>query len=382
MAANGVGSARGSPGEVAAYFLRLGCIAFGGPAAHIALMRRELVEQRRWLTDEQFIDYLGVTNLVPGPNSTEMTMHAGYHRAGWRGLWLGGAAFILPAVAIVLALAWAYVRYGDTPAASGILGGVGPVVLAIIVQAIWGLRAAALKSPLTIVVAALAFAAVMLGANEVVTLFAAGGVTLAWHLARSAPARLASLAPLPLIGVLADGASNPSAMGIFWVFLKIGAVLYGSGYVLVSFLEAELVDSRGWLTEEQLVDAIAVGQFTPGPLFSSATFVGYVVEGWDGAALATAGIFLPSFAFVMVTAPFVPRLRSLAWAGAFLDGINAAAMALMAAATISLGREALDEPFGAALFGIAAAVLIRLNPNSAWLVAGGAIAGLAREAVT
>jgi chromate transporter len=369
-------------GEVARLFLKLGLIGFGGPAVHIAMMEEEVVRRRQWMDHQHFLDLVGATNLIPGPNSTEMTMHTGYHRAGWRGLWLGGAAFILPAVVIVLALAWAYVRYGDTPAGTGILAGIGPVVLAIIIQAIWGLRSAALRSPLTIAVALVAFVAVMLGANEIMALFAAGGVTLAWHIARVARGWMSSLAPIPLVlHVAASQDTSPSAAGLFWVFLKIGAVLYGSGYVLVSLLEAELVDSRGWLTREQLVDAIAVGQFTPGPLFSSATFVGYVVEGWDGAALATAGIFLPSFVFVMATAPFVPRLRRLAWASAFLDGVNAAAMALMAAATISLGREALDTVFGAVLFVVAVGALIRLNPNSAWLVTAGAVAGLAREAL-
>ncbi len=271
----------GRVGEVAAYFLRLGCIAFGGPAAHIAIMRRELVTQRKWLTDEEFVDMLGVTNLIPGPNSTEMTMHSGYHRAGWAGLWLGGLMFILPAVAIVLAFAWAYVRYGDTPAGEGILAGVGPVVLAIIIQAIWGLRTAAVKSAFTGALAVAVFVAVLVfDANEIIALFVAGGAALALYLARRASGTLAALVPLGLpapVALQAAAESAPTAGGLFWVFLKVGALLYGSGYVLVSFLDGELVDSRGWLTEEQLVDAIAVGQFTPGPLFSSATFVGYVI---------------------------------------------------------------------------------------------------------
>ncbi len=369
--------------EVGAYFLRLGCIAFGGPAAHIAIMRRELVTQKRWLTDEEFVDMLGVTNLIPGPNSTEMTMHTGYQRAGWAGLWLGGAAFILPAVAIVLAFAWAYVRYGDTPAGEGILAGVGPVVLAIIIQAIWGLRSAAIRTPLALVVAVAAFVAVLaLGANEILALFAGGGVTLAWYLGRKLSGVARALLPLGLpapLALQAAAESTPTVSGLFWVFLKIGALLYGSGYVLVAFLEGELVDSRGWLTEEQLLDAIAVGQFTPGPLFSSATFVGYVIEGWDGAAAATAGIFLPSFVFVMVSAPFVTRLRRVGWTGAFLDGVNAAALALMAATTITLARETLDTAFGVVLFVAGAIVLLRYNPNSAWLVLAAAALGVVWE---
>jgi chromate transporter len=370
-------------GEVAAYFLRLGCIAFGGPAAHIAIMRRELVTQRKWLTDAEFVDMLGVTNLIPGPNSTEMTMHSGYHRAGWLGLWLGGLMFILPAVAIVLAFAWAYVRYGDTPAGEGILAGVGPVVLAIIIQAIWGLRTAAVKTPLAAVLAASVFLAVLVfDANEILALFAAGVIAVVWYVARRASRALAALVPLGLpfpVALQAAAASTPSAGELFWVFLKVGALLYGSGYVLVSFLDGELVDSRGWLTEEQLVDAIAVGQFTPGPLFSSATFVGYVIEGWDGAAAATAGIFLPSFLLVMLTAPFIGRIRRMGAAGAFLDGVNAAALALMAATTIILAQETLDTAFGGALFVAAAVILIRYSPNSAWLVLTGAALGVGWE---
>lgn len=371
---------RGTAGEVAGYFLRLGCFAFGGPAAHVALMRRDLVQRKRWLTDQEFVDLLGVTNLIPGPNSTEMTMHVGYGRAGWRGLFLGGGAFILPAVVIVLALAWAYVRYGDTPAGEGIFSGVGPVVLAIILQAVWGLRSAALKSPLTLFVAVAAGLAVLLGVNEIVVLLTGGAVVLAWQQARGGNNSFLPGPVAPLVGwVVSERMSEVSAAGIFWVFLKIGAVLYGGGYVLVSFMEGELVDSRGWLTEQQLVDAIAVGQFTPGPLFSSATFAGYVIGGWDGAAAATAGIFLPSFVFVAVTAPFVPRLRSLPWASAFLDGVNATALALMLVTTISLGREALDGVFGAVVFLLAAVTLLRFAPNSAFLVLTGAAAGVVME---
>ena len=371
---------RGTPGEVAAYFVRLGCFAFGGPAAHVALMRRDLVQRKRWLTDEEFVDLLGVTNLIPGPNSTEMSMHVGYGRAGWRGLFLGGGAFILPAVVIVLAFAWAYVRYGETPAGEGIFSGVGPVVLAIILQAVWGLRSAALKSRLTLLVAGGAGLAVLLGANEILVLFAGGAVTLAWQEARRGNNSLLFGPFAPLVGWAAgERVSEVSAAGLFWVFLKIGAVLYGGGYVLVSFMEGELVDSRGWLTEQQLVDAIAVGQFTPGPLFSSATFAGYVIGGWDGAAAATAGIFLPSFVFVALTAPFVSRLRALPWASAFLDGVNATALALMLVTTISLGREALDGVFGAVVFVLAAVTLLRFAPNSALLVLTGAAAGVAVE---
>jgi chromate transporter len=375
----------GTIAEVGAYFVRLGCIAFGGPAAHIAIMRRELVTQRKWLTDDEFVDMLGVTNLIPGPNSTEMTMHTGYHRAGWAGLWLGGLGFILPAVLIVLALAWAYVRYGDTPAGEGILAGVGPLVLAIIIQAIWGLRTAAVKTPLAALVGVGAFVAVLVfDANEIIALFAGGAVLLAWYAGTRATGAARAMLPLALSGpaaLQAAAESSPSVPGLFWVFLKIGALLYGSGYVLLAFLEGELVESRGWLTEEQLLDAIAVGQFTPGPLFTTATFVGYILEGWDGAAAATVGIFLPSFVFVAATAPFVTRLRRIGWTSAFLDGLNAAALALMAATTITLARETLDTAFGIALFAAGAVILLRYNPNSAWLVLAGAALGVGWELV-
>jgi chromate transporter len=362
---------------VARYFLRLGAIAFGGPAAHVALMRRELVQQRRWVTDEEFMDLLGVTNLIPGPNSTEMSMQLGATRAGWRGLWLGGLCFIGPAVAIVLALAWAYVRWGATAAGEGLLFGIQPVILAVILQAIWGLRRAALKRWQTGVIAVAAAGLTFAGVNEILVLLGSGGVMVLpaaiRRLRRPASGlHMFVLGPLALAGTPA----GYSLLGLFLVFLKIGAVLYGSGYVLLAFLQSDLVDSRGWLTQQQLLDAIAVGQFTPGPLFSSATFAGYVIDGWRGAAAATLGMFLPSFVFVAVTHPFVARLRRSAWAAPFLDGVNAAALALMAVVTFTLARETMDNAAAVGLFAGAAVVLVRFNPNSAWLVLAGACAGL------
>ncbi|MCC7366647.1 MAG: chromate efflux transporter [Dehalococcoidia bacterium] len=381
-------ASRGSPGEVARYFARLGAIAFGGPAAHIALMRRELVAEKRWVTDQEFADLLGVTNLIPGPNSTEMTMHLGHQRAGWRGLWLGGLCFIAPAVAIVLALAWAYVEYGTTPAGEGILLGAQPVVLAIIVQAVWGLRGAVIKGPATLLVVAGAVVLSLFDVQEFVIIIGAGLALLGWTLLRRwgprGGAAAGAFLPIPLLpgGWWAAAAPAGYSLGeLFLVFLKIGAVLYGSGYVLLAFIETDLVEGRGWLTEEQLVDAIAVGQFTPGPVFTTATFIGYVLDGVPGAAAATAGIFLPSFLFVALTHPLVPRLRRSPWASPFLDGVNAAAVALMASVCVTLGREALDDWFQAALLGVAALVLVRFNPNSAWIVLGGAGAGLLYELV-
>lgn len=386
--------------ETARYFTRLGFIAFGGPAAHIAIMRRELVVERRWMDDAAFADLLGVANLVPGPNSTEMAMYAGSRRAGVAGLWLAGLGFIVPAVCIVLALAWGYVRYGDTPPVEGLLTGVQPVVLTIIAQAIWGLRRAGLRSPVSAMLAALVAGLALIGVPELVLLLGSGLLMLAlgpllrsrpsWEAVRHAIAGVGARgrAVVPAIAggpagllTLATAVRESSLGELFLVFLKIGGLLYGSGYVLVSFMRADFVESRGWLSEQQLLDAIAAGQFTPGPLFTSATFAGYVIDGLPGALVATAGIFLPSFLFVQLTAPLVPRLRNSRWAGPFLDGVNAAALALMAVVVVGLARE-LDGVFQFALLGVAAVVLLRFSPNSAWLVLGGAAAGLAYRTVT
>jgi len=394
-------------GEVVRYFFRLGVIAFGGPAAHVALMRRELVRERAWLTDQELMDHLGAANLIPGPNSTELAMHLGAHRAGWRGLWLGGFAFIVPAVAIVLVLAWAYVEYGETPAGEGIILGIQPFILAIIVQAIWGLRTAAIKGPATLAMGSLVLVLAVAGVNEILLILGAGAMLVGWALLRKAAGggdgaggvrnpgggvvprarprpwdRLRRMAGRP--GLAFAAAATPpgySLAELFWVFLKIGSVLYGSGYVLLAFLQADLVDNRGWLTEEQLVDAIAVGQFTPGPVFSSATFAGYVIDGWQGALVATVGIFLPSFVLVTVTHPFVPKLRKSPWAAPFLDGVNVAALALMGVVTVALARQVLDGWYTIGLFLVAAAVLLRFNPNSAWLVLAGVAAGLSHAAL-
>ena len=379
--------------EVALYFLRLGAIAFGGPAAHIAIMRRELVQQRGWISDQEFVDMLGAANLIPGPNSTELTMHIGSQRAGWWGLWVAGGAFLLPAVAIVLAFAWAYVEFGDTPTAEGLLLGAQPAVLAIILQATWGLRRAAVKSWSTALGAALAVALAIAGVSEVFVILGIGVLVVLLETGvrggvrlRGAGRRVLGFVPLPLVpGLPAPFAASPpgySLLELFLIFLKIGAVLYGSGYVLVSFMQTELVTNRGWLTEQQLLDAVAVGQFTPGPLFSTATFAGYVIGGLPGAIAATAGIFLPSFVLVAATHPLIPRMRNSRLAAPFLDGVNAAAIALMAVVTFDLAQETLDAWFPAALFVAGAVVLLRFNPNTAWIVLGGAAAGLAYQALT
>jgi chromate transporter len=386
--------------EVLTYFVRLGCIAFGGPAAHIALMRRELVQQKKWTTDQEFVDMLGVTNLIPGPNSTELTMHLGAKRAGWAGLWIAGLAFIVPAVLIVTALAWAYVEYGDTPAGEGIILGITPFILAVIIQAIWGLRTAAFKGIETMAVGLAVIALALVGVSEIPLIFGAGIflmlLGLGLRLATGGTAE--SLGPLPgrrrggitkrkaflpfipagghWPGLLAAVPAGYSLLELFLTFLKIGAVLYGSGYVLLSFMETEFVTNRQWLTEQQLVDAIAAGQFTPGPVFSTAAFAGYVIDGLPGALAASVGIFLPSFIFVTLTHPLIPRLRRSRWAAPFLDGVNVAALALMMVVTFRLAGQVLDGWYTTTLFFIGAAVLIRFNPNSGWLVLAGIAAGL------
>ncbi|MGZ6125016.1 MAG: chromate efflux transporter [Myxococcales bacterium] len=365
--------------QIAWLFLKLGTIAFGGPAAHIAMMEDEVVRRRRWITRERFLDLLGATNLIPGPNSTEMAIHVGYLRAGWPGLLLGGTCFILPAALVVSAIAWAYVRFGTLPQAEGVLYGIKPVIIAVVLQALWGLAKAAVKTRFLALVALGALAASLLGANELVVLFAGGLVVairdraMTWR-----SGGLGALAPVPLLGSAA--AATGAAFGLwplFLVFVKIGAVLFGSGYVLLAFLRADLVERLHWLTEAQLLDAVAVGQFTPGPLFTTATFIGYVLGGARGAATATVGIFLPAFVFVALSGPFVPRMRRSKTAGALLDGVNVASLALMAAVTLSLARAAIVDVPTAALALAAAVLLVRFRINSAWLVLGGALAGLA-----
>lgn len=358
--------------ELAALFTRLGFTAFGGPAAHVAMMEDEVVRRRGWLTRDQFLDLYGATNLIPGPNSTELAIHIGHARAGWRGLVVAGACFILPAVAIVMALAWAYVQFGTLPEVEAVLYGIKPVIIAIVAQAMWNLGRTAIKTWELGVVGAAAFAAALAGVNELLVLAAAGTLVA---LAKVTRARLASFAPV----VLAGSASSATAYGLwplFLVFLKIGSVLFGSGYVLIAFMRGDLVDRLHWLTESQLLDAITVGQVTPGPVFTTATFVGYILGGPAAAGIATLGIFLPAFVFVALSGPLVPRLRASPVAGAVLDGVNVASLALMAAVAIVLGRTAIvDIPTAVAAM-IAAVALIRFRVGSLWLVLGGAAVGL------
>ena len=373
-------------GEVALFFLRLGVTAFGGPAAHIAIMRDEVVKRRKWIDEQGFLDLLGAANLIPGPTSTEMAIYLGFRRAGWAGLLLAGVCFITPAMLIVLALAWAYVQYGSTPAASGILYGVLPVVIAIVAQALWGLGRKAVKGWLTGVVGIIVLGLYFLHINILVLLLAGGLVAaVGENLKRLKTLKVSALVfRLSLVGLsLGTGAAATAAapfslLLLFLNFLKIGAVLYGSGYVLLAFLRADFITRLGWLTDRQLIDAIAVGQVTPGPVFTTATFIGYLLGGLPGALLATLGIFLPSFFFVAIGSLFIPYVRNSPWASAFLDGVNVGSLGLMLGVTIQLSATALVDPLTIAIALASLGLLFRYRINTTWLIAGGALIGLLR----
>jgi chromate transporter len=358
---------------VAVLFTKLGLIGFGGPAAHIALMREEVVRRRGWMTEEEFLDLLGAANLLPGPNSTELAIHLGRRQAGLPGLVVAGVCFIVPAMLLVLACAWAYVRFGRLPAVVGGWNGAKPVVVAVVAAALAGFARTALRPRGAPAAAAVALVLAAVGVHELVVLLAAGFVALAVRVpARRAQATtVASLAPLALL-------AGPPAAGLEWLFLyflKIGAVLYGSGYVLLSFLRGDLVERTGLLSQAQLLDAVAVGQVTPGPLFTTATFIGYLLHGVMGGVVATIGIFLPAFLLVGVSGRLVPWIRRTPPARAFLDGVNAGSVALMAVVTWALGHGALTTPL-AWTIALLTLALVVAGINSAWLVAGGALAGI------
>jgi chromate transporter len=367
--------------EVALLFLKLGVISFGGPAAHIALMRREVVERRKWLSDQEFLDLLGASNLIPGPTSTEMAIFLGYTRAGWPALILAGTLFILPAMLLVLAFAWAYVQYGALPQVGWLLDGIKPVIIAIVALALWGLAKTAVKDILLAAIGVGAFALYLLGVSPLALLLAGALLVLvirnAWRLFAPGGAAIGLFGPAGIGLASAAGAAVPySPVTLFLTFLKIGAVLYGSGYVLLAFLRSDFVQGLGWLTDHQLIDAVAVGQFTPGPVFTTATFIGYLVGGVPGALLATLAIFLPSFIFVGLVYPIVPRLRRSPWTSALLDGVNVAALGLMAGVTWELARAAIVDWRTALIALLALAILLRFKINSAWLVLAGGLAGL------
>ena len=375
--------------ELAALFLRLGITAFGGPAAHIAMMRAEVVERLKWLSDREFLDLLAATNLIPGPNSTEMAIHLGYRRAGIPGLLVAGACFILPAALIVGGIAWGYARYGETPAVGWLMYGIGPVVIAIVVQALVKLGQAALDRWAHGLIAGVALAAALGGVNELLLLAAGAGAGLLLTLGPGQGAAAGVWLALPTIlsraltgttalaaAALAAAETAPftlTRLGLF--FLKGGSILFGSGYVLLAFLRADLVERWSWLTDQQLIDAITVGQMTPGPVFTTATFIGYLLGGWGGAVLATAAIFAPGFVLVAVTQPLIPRMRASRLLGGCLDGVIAASLGLMASVTWLLGRAALVDLHTVIIAAGAAAVLLVWRPNATWLILGGAAAG-------
>jgi len=368
--------------EVALLFLRMGATAFGGPAAYIAIMQRETVRRRHWLDDQGFLDLVGATNLIPGPNATEMALYLGLVRAGWLGYAASGVLFIIPGMVATLAIAWVYVTYSSLPEVSWVLYGVKPVVIAIIVQALWDLGRKGVKGALTAVVGAGVIALYLLGFNEIALLFGGAAVVLVVHFVRrllKGGFSALSLSPLLAapISILSASIVPFSQTTLFLTFLKIGAVLYGSGYVLFAFFNSEFVVRLGWLNHQQLLDAIAVGQITPGPVATSATFVGYIMGGWTSALLATLAFFLPAFCFVALISRFMPLFRKKWWSGAFLDGVNVSALGLMAGVTWQLGRSGVVDWFTVALTVVTLVLVFRFKVNSAWLVLGGGVLGVA-----
>lgn len=368
--------------ELARLFGTLGTIAFGGPAAHVAMMRTEVVTRRKWMTDQQFLDLVAATHLIPGPNSTELAIHIGHTRGGWPGLLVAGTAFILPAALIVMLVAWVYVTYGSLPDVRAVMAGIAPVVIAIVAHGLWGMGQSAVKSVWLAVLGLGSLVAMLAGVHELAVLAGATVLAVVVHLA-STRGVVATL-----VGLLAGGSATslaaqaaavvatPFSIGtMFAMFVKTGAVLFGSGYVLLAFLRADFVERLGWLTEGQLLDAIAVGQITPGPVFTTATFIGYVLDGPRGALLATLGIFLPAFVFVALTAPIVPKLRSSPLMGAVLDGVTVASLGLMAAVTWQLGHAALSGWLTVSIALVSLIALLRTRLHSGWLVLAGAALG-------
>jgi chromate transporter len=363
--------------ELAAVFLRLGFTAFGGPAAHIAMMEDEAVVRRQWLAREHFLDLLGITNLLPGPGSSEMAIYLGYLRAGWPGLIVGGVCFVAPAALLVAGLAWMYTRLGSLPAMVGVLYGIRPVVVAIIVQAVWRLGRTAVRDAASAAVGVAAAALSLAGLAPVTVLLVSGAAIVILRggvqVGRRTVAGLLPISPAVAVGA----AGGPlSLTGLFVVFLKIGALVFGSGYVLLAFLRADLVERLQWLTERQLLDAVAVGQVTPGPVFTTATFIGYLLAGWTGAVVATIGIFLPAFVLVAASGPFLPRLRHSRLVGSMIDGVTVGALALMAVVTWQLGRVAITDRSTAVVLVASAILLLRFRVSSSYLIIAGAGLGM------
>ncbi|MFZ3262614.1 MAG: chromate efflux transporter [Terriglobales bacterium] len=367
--------------EIALVFLKLGTIAFGGPAAHLAMMEEEFVRRRNWITQAEFLDRLATANLIPGPSSTEVAIFVGQLKRGWRGLIVAGSCFIIPAALIVSAIAWAYVRFGSLPRVQNVLYAIKPVVVAIIIQAIGRLSRTGIRTALLALIAALAAVLSLLGVSPVLVLVFAGALSVLAFGMRGRLLGVGVLAtPRIIIASLAAAAvatAWPVGLArLFLSFLKIGSVVFGSGYVLLAFLQSEFVEHLHWLSEQQLLDAVAVGQFTPGPVFTTATFIGYIVSGWTGALVATVGIFLPGFILVALSGPVIPRLRRSPGAAAALDGVVAGSLALMAVVTWQLGKSSIVSWTTLAIFGAALIGLLRFRLNSAWLIAAAVVFGL------
>lgn len=362
--------------EIAALFLKLGIIGFGGPAAHIAMMQHEVVTKRKWLTDDHFLDLMGATNLIPGPNSTEMAIHIGKEKGGWRGLIIAGLCFILPAVFITGIFAYLYKKFGELPEVQPFIYGIKPAIIAIILAAVFPLAKKSLKTTPLIIIGVIVLAGSLLKINEIYLMFGAGFLALFLaYIRNNKPNTLNSFLPLSLLPITGTTLFSATNASLFWIFLKIGAILYGSGYVLFAFLDTELV-STGLLTRQQLIDAIAVGQFTPGPVFSSVTFIGYQINGFTGAVFSTIAIFLPSFVFVALLNPIVKRMRNSKLFSAFLDAVNVASVAIIAAVCIEMGRETITDwrTILIAVLSITIAFGFR-KLNSAFVVLGGSLVG-------
>ena len=353
--------------EIASVFFKLGSIAFGGPAAHIAMMDDEIVKKRKWISSQHFLDLIGATNLIPGPNSTEMTMHCGHERGGWQGMFVAGISFIFPAVVITMVFAWLYEKYGQLPEVEPFIYGIKPAVIAIILSAVHRLGKKALKSVELGILGVLTLIACLLGVNEILAMFGCGVLGLLLYFIKNPPSKAGTFAPLLLLQV--------SQMKIFLTFLKVGAILYGSGYVLFAFLDVELV-ATGLMTRQELIDAIAVGQFTPGPVLSTSTFIGWQLGGFWGAIAATIGIFLPSFIFVMLLNPIVPKLRKSKVISAFLDAVNIAAVAVIVAVCFEMAKDTLTDWRTIAIALLSLVVVFAFKKmNSAFIVLGGAVLG-------
>jgi len=367
--------------EVALLFLKLGALSFGGPAVYVALMHHETVHRHRWIDEQRFLDLVGTTNLIPGPNATEMAIHLGLIRAGWRGLIAAGTLFILPGMAATLLVAWAYVTYGSIPEVGWVLYAVKPVVIGIVIEALWNLGRKGIKGPPTAAVGVGIAALYLLGFNEIALLFGGAAVVLLVYSGRRLMKHgLFAVVSIPALFEISSTTLNAAVVpfsqtGLLLSFLKIGSVLFGSGYVLLAFLRSEFVANLGWLTNQQVLDAVVAGQITPGPVFSSATFIGYLVGGWPSALLATLGIFLPSFLFVGLLSRILPFVRKSPWAATFLDGVNAASLGLMAGVTVQLGKTALVDIFTVVLSFISLLVIFRFRVNSVWLILGGGLLG-------